>query len=246
MFKFRIIVVIAALFVANSFLTLANSKQDIDKANKKGNCVFLVVTEKGISQIQEALKLANEAQKLYAKSEVLELDRANSENAELVKKYRLAGAPLPLIIVIATNGFVAGGAPLQGLTADALVNMVPSAKEEKIIKAMNNGHSAFVVFSKKSDTKNKKQIDACQKACTNMGDKAVTVNVDIDDANEKSLIAKFKVDKNASFPVTYVLNAQGQIASTFNGITEATSLVTAANKKVSSGCCPPGGGKTCK
>lgn len=236
---------IATLLVANIFMLLADTRQDIEKANKKGQVVFLVVTEKGNSQNQAAKDLAQNAQKQIAKSTVLELDRSIIVNYDLIQKYRLAGAPTPLILVIATNGCVAGGAPLQGLTADALLKMVPTPKEEGVIKAINDGHSVFVVFSKKSDTKNKKQIDACQKACSSMGDKAKTINVDIEDKNEKSFIAKFNVDNNASFPVTYVINSQGQVATSFNGITEAKNLVTAAQKKVSSGCCPPGGGKSC-
>ena len=56
---------------------------------------------------------------------------------------------------------------------------------------------------------------------------------------------KFNVDNKGIFPITYVVNAQGQVASMFTGIAEAKSLVDAAKKKVSSGCCPPGSGKTC-
>jgi hypothetical protein len=236
---------IATLLVTNLFVSYADTKQDIEKANKKGQVVFLVVTEKGNTQNQTAIDLAKNAQKSFAKSAVLELDRSNTANSELIKKYRLAGAPIPLVLVIATNGYVAGGLPSQSLTTDEIINMIPTQKEESVIQAMNEGQSVFVVFSKKSDSQNKKQIDACQSACSSMGNKAKTINVDIDDKNEKSFIAKFKIDNNASFPITYVINAQGQVASTFNGITEAKNLISAAQKKVSSGCCPPGSGKSC-
>ncbi len=243
--KLNLIVIIATLFVANIFVSYADTKQEIEKANKKGQVVFLAVTEKGNSQNQEALNIAKKAQKLYSKSAVLELDRSNTANKELVQKYRLAGAPVPLVLVIAKNGYVTGGAPLQGLSADALVGMVPTPKEELLIKALNEGNSAFVIFSKKSDEKNKKQMEACQSACQSMSNKAKTVFVDIEDKNEKSFIAKFNIDKNAIFPITFVINGQGQVTSMLNGITEAKSLVEAANKKVSSGCCPPGSGKSC-
>ena len=238
--------VIATLFVANLYVSFADTKQDIEKANKKGNVVFLVVTESGNSFNQQAKDIAQSAQKTVSKSVVIELDRSNSVNNGLIQKYRLSGAPTPLLLVIATNGYVAGGSPLQNLTPDRLVKMVPSPKEEGVIKALNEGNSAFVVFSKKSESKTDKQLVACQTACFNMLNKAVTVNVDMEDKQEKSFISKFNVNTNGDFPVTYVINAQGQVTSMLNGITEAKSLVDAANKKASSGCCPPGGGKTCK
>jgi hypothetical protein len=239
-------ILITTFLFANLFICYADTKQDIERAKKKGQVVFLVVTEKGNSQNQAAIDLAKNAQKSYTKSVVVELDRSNSANSTLIQKYRLAEAPAPIIVVVATNGYVAGGAPLQGTTADAIVKMVPSPKEEIVVKAMNEGNSAFVVISKKSDSKSKTQLEACQSACQSMGDKAVTVNVDVEDPKEKSFIAKLNIDNSANFPVTCVINAQGQVASTFNGITEAKSLVSAAQKKVSSGCCPSGSGKSCE
>jgi len=240
-----ILAVLLLLTISFTFRANAQVKSEIDKANKAGKVVFLVVTD-GNKDIDNAKSIADKANQSYTKSKVITMDKNDKANSALVTKFRLSGAPMPLILVIATNGFVAGGAPIQNLTADALVKMIPSPKEEGVIKAMNDGHSVFVVFSKKSDSKNKKQLDACQTACSSMGDKAKTINVDIDDTKEKSFIAKFNIENNATFPITIVINNQGQVASSFNGITEAKSLVTAAQKKVSSGCCPPGGGKTCK
>lgn len=69
-----IIMLTATLLVVSVFVSKADTKQDIEKANKKGKVVFLVVTEKGNSQNQAALNLANQAQKSVSKSSVLELD----------------------------------------------------------------------------------------------------------------------------------------------------------------------------
>ena len=235
----------ATLFVACSFVSYADTKQDIEKANKKGNVVFLVITEKSNSQNQKALELAKNAQKKLTKSAVVELDRSNASNSSLVKKYRLSGANLPLILLIGTNGCAAGGTNIDNLTVEQLLNIVPTPKEEIVLKAFEDGKSVFVVISKKSDTKNQKQLDACQSACKTMGNKAVTVNLDYDDTKEKSFISTFDMDKNPKFPITYVMNEKAQITSTLNGIADSKSLVAAAKKKVSSSCCPPGSGKTC-
>lgn len=242
-----LVLLIATLLVANVFAASANTKQEIEKANKKGQIVFLVVTEKLNAQNQVARNIANKAQKSVKNSAVVELNRSNTDNSGLIQEYRLSGAPVPLLIVIGSNGFVCGGAPAEGLTADELVKMVPSPKEENLIKALNQGKSVFVVFSKSSDSKNVKQLEACESAEKSMSDKAVTVNVYMNDKKEKLFIDKFSVDPKADFPITFVLNAQGQITSSFNGITESKNLVAAAKKVVKSGggCGSGGCGSSC-
>lgn len=228
------LILMAALMFAFTSVLNANTKQEIKKANQKGNIVFLVVTEKGNSKNQEALNLAKSAQTKVQKSSVLEFDRNNMADYELVKEYGLAGAPAPLILVITTNGFVAGGGLLANLSTESLIKMIPTPKEELVIKSLNEGNSVFVVFSKKTESKNKKQLDACQTACQNMNDKAKTVNVDIDDTKEKTFISKFTFDKSSELPVTFVINTQGQVTSSFKGVTEINNLIAAAQKKASS------------
>ncbi|MFC2131638.1 hypothetical protein ACFLSQ_09410 [Bacteroidota bacterium] len=242
----NLLIVTVLLITVFSLTSKVNAQVQsrIDKANKAGKVVFLVVTD-GNNDITKATSLAEKASKSYSKSTVLTMNINDKTNAGLVSKYRLMGAPMPLLLVVASNGFVAGGAPANNLSSEVLVSMIPTPKEEVVIKAINEGNSVFVVFTKKSDSKNKKQLGVCQSACKSMNDKAITINVDIDDKKEKSFIAKFRIDNKATYPVTMVINAQGQVASMFNGITEAKGLVSAARKKVSSGCCPPKSGKTC-
>lgn len=236
------VLLIAAILVANVFAASANTKQEIEKANKKGQIVFLVVTEKLNAQNQVARSIANKAQKLVKNSAVVELNRSSSENSELIQKYRLSGAPIPLLVVISSDGFVCGGAPADGLTADEFVKMVPTPRETDLVKALNQGKSVFVVFSKSSDSKNVKQLDACESAEKGLDGKAVTVNVYMNDKKEKPFIDKFSVDPKADFPMTFVLNAKGQVTGSFNGITESKDLVAAAKKVASGGGCGTSGG----
>jgi len=112
------------------------------------------------------MNLAKQAQKLYSKSAVLELDRSNLANSTLIQKYRLAGAPIPFIIVIGTNGTAVGGAPLQGLTADAIVKMVPTPKLADLYKFIGEGNPVILVFSKKTFKDKKETLKECNNAIT--------------------------------------------------------------------------------
>ena len=136
-----------ALIVCFGFAN-ATVKTDIEAANKAGKAVFLVVTETGNSNNTTAITLGKEAQKKYPKSTVIEMNRSDKANESLVAQYRLAGAPTPLILVIANNGIVSGGAPYNQTTAGDLVAMIPSPQKAEVLKTINEGKSVFLVVVK--------------------------------------------------------------------------------------------------
>lgn len=232
-----------AICVSSAFSSV---QTDIEKANKAGNCVFLVVTEAGNADNAAAINLSKEAQKLSLKSTVIELNRTDKANESLVAKYRLAGAGLPLILIIASNGTEAGGiAYLKQTTAQNLVSLVPSSKKAEVLKVINDGKPVFLVVSKKSMVK-KEVLNNCETACAEMKDGAKVVEVDFDDAAEKKFLNSLKITEIGADPQTFVINAQGQVAGSFSGIADSKTLVATATKKVSSGCCAPGSKKTCE
>jgi hypothetical protein len=231
------------LFVSFGF---AMVQTDIEKANKSGNAVFLVVTETGNANNAAAINLGKEAQKLSSKSTVIELNRSDKANESLVAKYRLAGAGLPLILVIASNGTEAGGvAYMKQTTAESLVALIPSPKKAEVLKVLNDGKPVFLVVSKKSMTK-KEVLSKCETACADMKDGAKVVEVDFDDAVEKKFLSSLKITEIGAEPQTYVINTQGQVAGSYTGVTDSKTLVATATKKASSGCCAPGSGKKCE
>jgi hypothetical protein len=71
-----------------------------------------------------------------------------------------------------------------------------------------------------------------------MGDKCQTIQIDIDDPQEKAFLTQLKVNLASTEPVTLVINAQGQVTGTYAGAVDLPVLVQAATKKAG-GCCPP-------
>ena len=114
------------ILILASYATIwASVQTDIEKANNKGKTVFLVVTEPGVTGVEKAVSIAKQANKKVTKSTVIEMNRADSTNSQLVKKYRLAGAQLPLILVVASNGVAAGGLTVDQATPESLLKMIP-------------------------------------------------------------------------------------------------------------------------
>lgn len=222
----------------------ASVQSDIDAANKAGKAVFLVVTEPGNAAESQALSLANGAQKIYTKSTVLKMNRADQANAALVSKYQLANAPLPIIVVIASNGTMAGGTLLANSTSAKIAAMVPSPKKAEVLKAMQQGKAVFLVVSKKDQLSKKEVVSSCQTACTDMKNTAKVVEIDFDDAAEKKFLTDLKITTIGSQPQTYVINSGGQVTGSFSGVTDTKTLSATATKKAG-GCCPTGSGKSC-
>jgi|SaaInlV_200m_DNA_2_1039689.scaffolds.fasta_scaffold07753_3 hypothetical protein len=228
----------------STFITNAQVKSKIEKANKQGKAVFLVVTEPSVTNTKNAEIIANKAHEIYSKSIVITMDRSNAANKELLTKYRLSGAQLPLILVIASNGVVTGGFISNQATSEKIVALVPSPKKAEVLLALNNEKSVFVVVSNKSMSKNKEVISNCEQACEQMRDKAEVVNIDLDDINEQKFLEELKVNQKASQPQTYILNTKGQITGSLSGAVDVKTLVATATKKNSS-CCPSGGSGSC-
>ncbi len=237
-------IILTSLFIICMSETYASVKSDIEEANRTGNSVFLVVTDSKSTDTDKALEIANKAHETYPKSGVLLMNREDAANKELVAKYRLSGAPMPLILVIATNGLVTGGYILQQATPELLVKAIPSPKKADVMMALSKGKSVFMVVSSKDMTTKSDIVNTCQQACIEMENNAKVIEIDMNDPLEKSFMTELKLDQSIKEPQTYVINSKGQLTGTFSSEVNSTTLVASA-KTVSSGCCPPGSVKSC-
>lgn len=229
-----LLVAVMLLITQSSFGQLAS---DIEKQNKKGNAVFLVVTDGG-TDLASTKEIAMKAKKSYSKSEVLILDRSDKANAELVKKYSLAGSQTPLIIVVASNGVVTGGFIKSQATAESLVAAIPTKRQAEALLGFNQNKPVFVVLSKKSMKDKATAIEECKKACTELNGNAVIVDVNLEDKAEASFIKLLNPDLTATKTNVLVFNGKGQFSSKLEAPLQSSSLSVAAKKVPSSGCAP--------
>ena len=214
-------------------------------AKNAGKAVFLVVTGTGGAETDKAMLIAKGANGIYKNAVIVQMNRDDASNAQLVSEYRLAGAPLPLILVISSKGFPTGGYILAQATSENLVALVPSPKLEDVYAAINNGKYAIVAFSKKSFSDKSEVIKTCKKAISMLNNEAVLVEVDMDDSKEANFLNQLRIDKSQlSSSLTLVINKQGQVAGTATTVPDAAKLVAAAKTPVAAGCghgCGPSG-----
>jgi len=227
-------------------LPVNNSKvrADLDMAKKEGKAVFVVVTAPGITETDKATKIAKGANALYKKSAIVLLDRDDAANSQLVAEWRLAGAPLPLLLVISPKGLPTGGYTLSEATAENIAALVPTPKLEELQAVISSNKSAFVVVTKKSYSDRAETLQACKEAVAILKNNAAIIEVDFDDPNETGFIEKLEVEKASKETWTQVINTKGQIVGTSTGLPDAAKLAAAAIAPAQSGCCPGGAGSS--
>ena len=217
---------------------------DLQSASEASKIAFVLVTEPGAAGLEQAQHVIKDAMSRVDQSVMIELNRADIANASLVAKYRLSGAPVPLILVFASNGAMAGGNLAAKLTSEQLVNMVPSPKKAEVLQALQAGQAVFLTAFREGMSTKSEVFKGCAAACGQMLGKSRSVDVNMDDHAEASFLQQLKVNMQAAEPVTVIINGQGQVTGSFNGPVDVGKLVQAANKKAG-GCCPPSSGKTC-
>ena len=246
---------IATAGVVNTSMTTSETKsspvskgvaENISAAKTAGKAVFLIVTGTSSTETDKAFLIANGANKIHKNAVVVQMNRDDASNAQLVKEYGLLGTPVPLILVISSQGYPTGGYILAQATAENIAALVPSPKLEDVYAAINSGKYAIVAFSKKSFTDKPEVLKECKKAVSMLNNEAVFVDVDLDDSKEASFMNKLRIDKTqVSASLTLVINKQGQVAGTATTIPDAAKLVEAAKKPVAAGCGPGCGPAGC-
>jgi hypothetical protein len=236
------IVVMVLLFTGLSQLS-AQTTAELASAGKAGKTVFLIAYNTLGVDVDKAFAIANDARKnLTASTAVVKMNTTDAANSTLVAKFRLSGAPSPLILVLDKNGNAAGGYILKDATSQKLADLIPSPKTTEIIDALAGGKSVILVAYKESMTSHDKAMDNCAIACNKMSNKSVVVKVDLGDKKETKLLEGLKCDLNSKEPVTYTINSSGQVTGTFTGITDVNSLIASAKKAPAGGCGPSSGG----
>lgn len=215
----------------------ASVQKDLEKAATKGKVAFVLVTEPTATGVEQARDVIRQVLKQVEKSTMVELDRSDPANAGLVAQYRLASAPVPLIIVMARSGILVGGITAATATAERLVGLVPSPKKAEVMQALQGGNAVFLLAARQGMSTQAAALTTCTTACVQMGGNSIVIPIDMDDPAEAGFLEQLKIDLAAAEPVIIVMNAQGQLTGTYTGALDVANLVQAATRRAT-GCCP--------
>jgi hypothetical protein len=234
--------------VGGTIVTSSDPTADIEKAKKDGKAVFLVIVGTGATNVEAAEKIAKDAVAKVKNSVVIKLDRSVATNSALVTKYGIGSVQLPFVLVISPKGVPVGGYPSTQATADALVKILPSPKQDEALSAIYEKKPVFIVISKTGMTDKAAILANCKSASSKIASKPAVIEVDFADAKETAFLKQLGITAITDQSVTIVVNGTGQITDTFKGVILDSALVTSVNKVIKSGGCAPGAcgsGKKC-
>jgi hypothetical protein len=229
--------VISVLCFANVFA--ARPQDALQAAAKQGRPALLLVTGPEAQGVDSARATVSAAAKLIKGCVTVELDRSDAANAPFVASYRLVSAPVPVILVFASNGSLAGGVVAARTSPPAVASMIPTPKKAEVLQALQSGNAVFIVVSRKGMKENAKVMENCALARGQVKGKATIVQVDLGDAAEQRFLGELRVDTAVDAPETIAVNAQGQLTGAFSGVADAVTLAQAATKQAA-GCCSAG------
>lgn len=239
--KLSLFIICIMFAVANIFAQ--GAKTELEKVQKAGKSIYLVVTDKSAKGTEVLIKLTDDALKKVKNVAVVKLDRDDKANADLVSKYRLAGVSLPLVLVVSSNGVVSGSIASADATVDKLISFLPSKTQAEVLLGFENGKAAFIICGKKN-AKDKTAIETeCKTAIESLGNKATQVFVDVDSKEEANFLALIKPDLTKT--TVLVFNGKGQYTGTLESTAKSKDLVASVNKKMGGGCCPGGNTSGC-
>jgi hypothetical protein len=204
---------------------------EVAAANAVGKPVFLLVSDGPGEGLETARRVAREAQGQVPTAVLVELDRRDPNQAQAVAKFRVAAAPVPLVIVIASNGVATGAArPHNPAAAQRLVSLIPSPKKADYLKILSEQRIALVAASKPDMAERGPLYEALGAAVKALEGRAQFVLVDLGDAAEEKFLADLKIAKDSARPVLVVVNPKGLVLGTLLGAPTAEQIVTTSRK----------------
>lgn len=211
-------------------------------ANAAGRPVFVVVSDGAGANADAARATVRQAQLAVPSAVAVELDRTDARQADAVARYRLAAAPAPMVLVVASNGVPTGAAKPGDGAAARLASLVPSKAKADYLRQLSEQRVAIVLFTRANMQERSGLFESASAALQLMPGKIALVPVDMDDPAEQRFIDDLKVDRAVARPQTVVVNPKGQILGRLQGASPAADIMKAAGKK---SCCSDPNCKDC-
>ena len=227
----RLLALALAAIATTSHDASAAAVEDVASANASGKTVFLLVTDGPGPGLDTGRALLRQGLERVPTAAAVELDRRDPAQAASVARYRVAAAPVPLVLVIASNGVPAGGVrPGEG-ALERLIAAIPSPRKAEYLKHLSEQRVAIVTITRATMPQRSALFEAVTGAIRALEGKAATVVIDLDDAAEQRFLGELKADRAATAPLTLVINPKGQLLGRLPGVPTAEKLVEAAKKR---------------
>ena len=159
---------------------------------------------------------------------------------QIVEKFGLDRAPMPLVLAIAPNGAITGGFP-DSFSEQELLDAFASPCLEKVVKALQDRKLTFLCVQNAKTPGNEDSLKGVRDFCADERYRSATQIVMLDPAAkaEAKLLSDLKISADTASAVTVFLAPPGSPIAMFEGATTKEALVETLQK--ASSACGPGG-----
>ena len=229
---------------ANEKTVTSSVKEQLEKAKAERKTVFMIVTDSATNASRlDSIVGSVITEKSNVTAVTMNMDE--KANAELVKEYRLNGAPTPLVLVMSDRGLLMGGMLENQVSRESLEEAIPPPKFSDISYALSKGTPVIALVSNSKFESDAKAENICKSAKDSMSGKVEVIRIDTEDSAESKLITMLNIKGKLKDSYIVAINAQGIMSGRFENVPDVGELVEAAQKIVQTGCAPGGCGPTC-
>ncbi len=161
--------------------------------------------------------------------------------SQIVQKFDLKRAPMPLALVVAPNGAIMGGFP-GSFTEEQLIGSLSSVGVSECLKALQDRKLVFLCLQNDQTSDNHTALKGIMdfKADSRFGNASEVVIINPQDPTEQSFLKQLGVKVDGSQAITVMIVPPADIVGQYQGATLKESFVSDLKKATSGSCCPGG------
>jgi len=218
----------------------------IKQAGDAGKYLFVFFSKTDDDQTLAMRKVFDKAlEKAAERAQTVAVNVADASEKDIVDKFDLSRAPMPLVLAIAPNGAITGGFPTK-FEEQQLLDAFATPTTEKVMKSLQDGKLVFVCAQNAKTTASDAALQGVRdfKSDTRFANATEIVTLDPTDTKEASFLKDLKVAPDIAVATTVFIVPPGQAIAQIEGPTSKDKLVellSKANTGCGPGGCGPGG-----
>ncbi len=241
--KSSVTFVLLGTLLATGFASVcsAGNVADLDPQARETPYQFLLFWKQPNAATSQA-KQALDAFAAHREGQLIISDIRVSDPAQrdLVKKYGVSRAPMPLVLAVAPNGAVTT-AIMHPIDEKKLAEAIVSSASADCLKGIQDGKIVFVCVNRQRTKAEQSAFEGVYQfvADDNYSKATQIVRVDPSDPQEGAFLKQLKIDPQTTSPVTVMVAPSGGMLGKYEGPTTKAEFVKTLTASKSS-CCPGG------
>lgn len=239
---FRTILVVGILSICASSVFAENGMETLQRAVNEGKYLYLFIYNDDSSNSVRLQSLFNQTlQKLGDRVRSASIKLTDPSERDIIEKFDLKRAPMPLALIIASNGAVMGGFP-SSFTEEQLMGSLASLGAANCLKALQDRKLVFLCLQNGHTTDNEAVLKGIGdfKRDARFTNASEVLMMDPSDKEEQQFLRQLGVNIHPSKATTVMIVPPGDVVGQYQGAVAKERLVSDLTKATSNSCCPGG------